>query len=117
MPTKEKKKVSLKKKLAKKAVKKKAVKKKPVLVKLKKEKPIGAVTHFFGNIKVAIVKFKAPVKVGAEVWFKGATTDFKQTIQSMQFDHKPVKIAKKGKEIGIKVNKKVREGDEVFKAG
>ncbi|MEK7137872.1 MAG: hypothetical protein AAB787_00030 [Patescibacteria group bacterium] len=122
MAIKKKKKVSpkkrvVKKKVAKRAVKKKAVKKKLVLAKVKREKPIGEVTHFFGKIKVAIVKFKAPVKVGAEVWFKGATTDFSQVIQSMQFDHKPVSVAKKDKEIGIKVKKQVREGDLVFKSG
>lgn len=116
MPIKKKKKVLPKKRTVKKVLKKKSAKK-PVLLKIKKEKPIGEVTHFFGKIKVAIVKFKVPVKVGTEVWFKGATTDFKQAIQSMQFDHKPVSLAKKGKEIGIKVKKQVREGDLVYKSG
>lgn len=99
-------------KAAKKTLKTKVLKPAP-----KKEKPVGEVTHFFGKIKVAIVKFKAPVKVGMEIWFKGATTDFKQEIQSMQFDHESIKIAKKGKEVGVKVKKQVREGDGVFKAG
>ena len=105
-----KKSVALKKKLAKKKAVKKTVKKAAV----KKEKPIGEVTHFFGKIKVAIVKLKAPVKVGVEVWFKGVTTDFKQVIQSMQIDHEPISLAKKGKEIGIKVKKRAREGDLVY---
>lgn len=95
---------------------KKSVKKVLVKPSAKKEKPIGEVTHFFGKIKVAIIKFKAPVKVGAEIWLKGATTDFKQTIQSMQFDHQPVNLAEKGKEVGIKVQKQVREGDVVYPA-
>ena len=77
-------------------------------------KPIGVVTHFYGKIKVAIIKFKQPVKVGAEIAIRGATTDFKQVIASMQYDHKPLKVAKKGKEVGIKVKKKVHEGDRVF---
>ncbi|MDP3948970.1 MAG: translation elongation factor-like protein [bacterium] len=82
----------------------------------KKVKPIGAVTHFYGDISVAIVKFKRIFKVGEKVNFKGATTDFKETVKSMQYDHKPVKVAKKGQEVGIKVGDKVREGDEVFEA-
>ncbi len=82
----------------------------------KADKPIGVVTHFYNHIKVAIVKFKVPVKVGARVKFKGATTDFEETVKSMQYDHKPVATAPKGKQIGIKVGKRVREGDEVFKA-
>jgi len=81
-----------------------------------KQKPIGEVTHFFGGIGVAVVKCSASVAVGDKVEFKGATTDFSETISSMQLDHQPVEKAKKGQEIAIKVGKKVREGDTVFSA-
>ncbi len=106
----------MKKKPAKKKVQKKRkpaprAKSKPA----KTEKPIGAVTHFYGGIKVAIAKFKVPVKAGSEVKFKGATTDFAQKIESMQFDHEPVRLAKKGQQVGIKVKKRVREGDLIYK--
>lgn len=77
-------------------------------------KVIGAVTHYYSNIGVAIVKFSKAVKVGEEVHFKGATTDFVENIGSMQYDHKDVPSAKKGQEVGIKVKDKVREGDEVL---
>jgi putative protease len=106
-----------KKKVVKKAKAKPKTKaaKKPTKPKATKAaKPIGVVTHFYTEIKVAIVKFKQPVKVGVELQFKGATTDFKEKIKSMQYDHKPLKIAPKGKQIGIKVKKRVREGDEVY---
>ena len=83
-------------------------------VKTKETKPIGEVTHFFGNLGVAIVKFTQPVAIGTEVHFKGATTDFKEKITSMQFDHKSIDSAKKGEEVGIKVKGKVRDGDQVF---
>ncbi len=63
---------------------------------------------------MAIVKFSKAVKVGEEVHFKGATTDFVENIGSMQYDHKDVPSAKKGQEVGIKVKDKVREGDEVL---
>lgn len=82
----------------------------------KQEKPIGAVTHFYGGISVAIIKFAKAASVGDEIRFKGATTDFSQKIDSMQYDHKDVKEATKGQEVGIKVSDKVREGDEVFAA-
>jgi len=82
----------------------------------KEEKPIGEVTHFFGNIGVAIVKFSKPVEVGVKLRFHGATTDFSETVGSMQFDHKEVEKAKKGQEVGIKVKERVREGDQVFSA-
>lgn len=79
-------------------------------------KPIGEVVHFYNSINVAVVKFNRKVKVGDEVHFKGATTDFKQKLASMQFDHKEVDEAGKGKEVGIKVDDRVRSGDEVFEA-
>ncbi len=75
---------------------------------------IGTVTHYYGGIKVAIVKLSKPVKVGTAVRFLGATTDFAQQIQSLQFDHKDIASAPKGKEVGTKVKKRVREGDQVF---
>ncbi|MBI2033483.1 MAG: translation elongation factor-like protein [Candidatus Liptonbacteria bacterium] len=77
-------------------------------------KPIGEVTHFYGHLSVAIVKFNKTINVGAKVKFKGATTDFDEMISSMQFEHKPIELAKKGQEVGIKVSGKVREGDEVY---
>lgn len=80
------------------------------------EKPIGKVTHFFGKISVAIVKFSKPVRVGATVRFVGMHTEFTQVIASMQYDHKPIMIAKKGKEVGIKVKKDVHEGNLVYAA-
>jgi len=112
--TKKKKKV-IKKKLATKAKKKaKATPKKKAPA--KKVKPLGKVTHYYAHIKVAIVKFNTNVKANTELYFRGATTDFKEAAKSMQFDHEPVAVAKKGKQIGIKLKKRVREGDLVYKA-
>ena len=91
---------------------KKAAKAKPIA---KKNKPVGKVTHFYAQIKVAIIKFNTPIKVGSELYLKGATTDFKEIVKSMQYDHKPVATAPKGKLIGIKLKKRVREGDLVYK--
>jgi len=82
----------------------------------KEEKPIGQVTHYFSGISVAIVKFNQTVDIGEKIKFKGATTDFEETIESMQYDHQDIKSAKKNQEVGIKVKEKVREGDEVYPA-
>ena len=78
------------------------------------DKPIGKVTHFYDGIGVAIVKFIKSIKVGEMVCFRGSTTNFEQVIVSMQYDHEDIKTAKKGQEVGIKVDGKVREGDGVF---
>lgn len=78
------------------------------------DKPVGEVTHYYGNVKVAIVKFNQNVSKGSKVTFQGATTDFSQEISSMEFDHKPINTAPTGKEVGIKVKDKVRDGDGVY---
>jgi len=76
---------------------------------------IGKVTHYFGKIGVAVVKLTAPLSLGDTVHFRGTSTDFTQTVDSMQIEHQPVREAKAGEEVAIKVGARVREGDEVYK--
>jgi len=78
------------------------------------EKLIGKITHYYSAIGVGIVELSGKLKTGDAVHIKGKATDFEQTVDSMQVEHKPVKIAGKGDVIGIKVGQKVKEGDEVF---
>jgi U32 family peptidase len=80
-----------------------------------KEKLIGEVTHYFGNIGVAVINLKDKLKAGEEIRIEGGETDFTQTVESMEVDHKKVKEAKKGDEVGMKVDQKAREGYKVFK--
>lgn len=80
------------------------------------EKPIGKVTHFYGGIKVAVVKFNKKVSVGTSVRFEGATTNFSQKLSSVQYNHEALKVVPKGKSVGVKVAKRVREGDRVYLA-
>ena len=104
---------SAKKKAAKKSAKKGA-RRLATKAKLPKvQKPIGEVTHFYNEIGVAIVKFKQSVPVGTLLYFKGATTDFKDIAKSIQYDHAPIAKAPKGKQVGIKVKRRVRPGDKV----
>ncbi len=78
------------------------------------DKPVGEVTHYYGGLGVAIVKFNKEIPSGTNLSFHGVTTDFSQNVDSMELDRKPVMKAPKGEEIGIKVRKKVREGDKVY---
>ncbi len=80
----------------------------------RKDKPVGEVTHYYGNLGVAIVKFNQNIPLGKNVTFQGHTTDFSQNLESMEYDRKPVNAAPKGKEVGVKVKKRVREGDRVY---
>lgn len=79
------------------------------------KKLVGKVTHYYTNISVAVVDLDSKLVVGDEISIEGASTNFTQTVKSMQIEHKPVKEAKKGDSIGLKVDDRVREGDLVYK--
>ena len=126
------KKKTAKRKAAKKAVKKSAVKKtikksaakksplkkkpakKPAIVKKPKENVIGKVTHYFPHVRAAVVKLKASLAVGSTVKIKGHTTDFIQKISSLQIDRVPINEGKKGQEVGLLVDSRVRQHDQVI---
>ena len=101
---------------------KKAAIKKQVLVKLTvnpnvpaaNETEVGAVKHYFTHIMVAVVEMSGNLKVGDTLHIKGATTDMKQKVSSMQIDRKPVVEAKKGDAIGLKVEEHVRDHDRIY---
>jgi putative protease len=76
---------------------------------------IGEVTHYFGRIGVAVLKLRDELKVGDRIYFQGHTTDFEQTVTSMEIDHKPVTSVKPGDDFALKVRDKVRNGDAVYK--
>lgn len=80
-----------------------------------KEKEIGVISNYFDHVQAAAIKLKTALKVGDTLHIKGGEVDFEQKIDSMQIDRKDVKKAKKGDEIGIKVEQKVRKGYKVFK--
>ena len=79
------------------------------------EKKIGEVTHYWSKIAVAGIKLTAALSQGDTIRIKGATTDFEQTVGSIQIEHQNIETAKKGQEIGLKVKEKVRRGDTVYK--
>lgn len=105
---------SLKKKPSSLKTAKTKAKKQPV-TKLKENIVIGKVTHYFPNVNAAAVKLKTNLKVGDTIRIKGHTTDFSETISSMQIERTPVKQAKKGQEIGLLVPSRVRRKDIVYK--
>jgi putative protease len=78
--------------------------------------PTAEVTHYFPHVNAAVLKIKTgEIRIGDELLFKGHTTDFKQKVTSMQIDHQPVLIARKGDDFGVQVKSRVRAGDLVFK--
>jgi putative protease len=83
-------------------------------IKEKKEKTVGVVSTYFSHVSVAAIKLSDKLKVGDKVHIKGHTTDFEQKVAGIEIERKPVKEAKKGDHIGIKVPEKVRPNDIVF---
>jgi len=76
---------------------------------------IGAISHYYTKIGVAVIDLTAKIAVGDAIRIKGMTTDFRQKVESMQIEHANVQNAGAGQSIGLKVTDKVREGDLVYK--
>lgn len=77
---------------------------------------IAEVTHYFGHIEVAVLELAGTLKVGDEIRIVGGTdTDFNQTVDSMEVEHKKVQEARKGDVVGLKVKERVREGYKVYR--
>ncbi|MDX1624589.1 MAG: translation elongation factor-like protein [Gemmatimonadota bacterium] len=78
------------------------------------EEKIGTVTHYFAEPEVGALSLDDQLRVGDVVAFRGHTTDFQQTVESMEIDHESVETAGPNDEVALKVKDRVREGDEVY---
>ncbi|MEE9279834.1 MAG: translation elongation factor-like protein [Myxococcota bacterium] len=79
------------------------------------EQKVGEVSHYFGGISVAALELSGELRVGDTIHIKGHTSDFVQTVDSMQIEHDSVESAGAGDSVGIKVAEHARQHDEVFK--
>jgi putative protease len=79
------------------------------------EKEIGKITHYYGHLSVGIIELSDVLKVGDNIHVKGHTSDFGQTVDSMQIEHANVSEAKAGDVIGVRVLQKVHPHDKVYK--
>ena len=77
---------------------------------------VGEVTHYFSKIMVGVVKvMHQPLRIGDRVRFKGASTDFEQTVKSLQVESRDVQAGKPGQLVGLKVNAVTKPGDKVYR--
>ena len=76
---------------------------------------IGNITHFFSKINVAVVELTLPLAVGDRILVKGPSTDFEQTVESVQIDRKAIPRAEGGQSIGLKLAQPAKEKDVVYK--
>jgi translation initiation factor IF-2 len=80
------------------------------------EEEIGVVVKFFAKPSVAAIDVtKGSIKKGDTLMYKGHTTEFTETVESIEIDNQSVDEAKVGDMIGIKVKERVRENDIVYK--
>ncbi len=132
---------ALKKKILKKTVKKKAAAKpkparvretapKPLLVEpgppagsippveepAMNEEAVGIVTHYYSHLGVAVVQInKGTLRTGETIHIAGHSTDFTQTVESMEYEHRHVDQASAGQSVGIRVKDHAREHDIVYR--
>jgi translation elongation factor EF-1alpha len=78
-------------------------------------KLVGEVNHFYNRIGVAVIDLVDMLRVGDQVHFFGRSTDFRQEVASMQIEHEPITEAGKGQEIAMKVERRVRNHDQVYR--
>ena len=77
---------------------------------------VGKVVKYFSKPSVAAVEITAGIlRVGDSIRIKGHTTDFQETVESMQIEKDSIEEAQQGYLVGIQVKERVREGDQVFK--
>jgi putative protease len=75
---------------------------------------VGKVTHYYAKIGVAALGLEGHLRAGDKVHIVGHTTDLVQTVASLEIEHGKVDAAGPGDDVAIKVDDKVRDGDEVF---
>ena len=77
---------------------------------------VGQVLRFFKKINVVEILIKnEPIKIGNTILFQGPTTgSIEAVIVSLEKEHRPIKMAKRGEKIAIKIDSLVRENDEVY---
>lgn len=77
---------------------------------------VGEVTHYYDKIGVAIVEVTNLISVGDTIKFvRGGEDIFEQKIESIQVEHEKKDSANKGDVVGLKTERQVKEGAEVYK--
>ena len=80
------------------------------------KKDIAKVVNYYNKIKVAELKIWDNLAIGDEIMIQGPTTgSITHVIESMQIDGKAIKEAKKGSNVAIAIDEKLRESDFVYK--
>ena len=80
------------------------------------EEAIGVITHYYSHLGVAVVQLnKGSLTTGDVIHVKGHSTDFSQTVTSMEYEHQNIDKAGAGQNVGLKVIDQAREHDIVYR--
>jgi hypothetical protein len=82
------------------------------------EQRIGVVTHYYSHLSVATLRLEpgTALRVGDVIHILGHTTDFTQTVDSLEINHASVTEVGPNDDFALKVIEHAREHDVVFKA-
>ena len=77
---------------------------------------VGIITHYYSDLMVAVLQMnQGTLRVGDRIHVKGHTSDFEQTVGSMEIEHQHVDQVGAGQIAGLKVIEHAREHDHVYK--
>lgn len=79
------------------------------------EMEVGRVSHYFNKINVAAIDLTGTLSIGDTIHVKGHTSDWTQTVDSIQIEHDSVEKAGPGDSIGILVPEHAHVHDVVYK--
>ncbi|HVC58207.1 MAG TPA: hypothetical protein VND15_01900 [Candidatus Acidoferrales bacterium] len=78
---------------------------------------VGRVEHFFSKINVVALHLTGTLRVGDTIEIDTEAGPVRAKVSEMQIDRKDVEVATYGDDVGIKVDRPVSEGSDVFLVG
>jgi putative protease len=80
------------------------------------EEKVGTVSDYFAKVGVAVVHLTdGALQVGDQIRISGHTTDFTQTVESLQWEHQAIECGEQGSDVALKVRERVRQHDQVLR--
>ena len=79
------------------------------------EVEIGKVTHYDGQVRVAVLMLKRMLKVGDRIRIYGQVVDFTQLVTFLEINQDSVLWAQPGDDVALKVREPVQVNDRVYR--
>ena len=88
----------------------------PAYIPAPNETAVGKVTHYYSHLQVVVVLLdRGSLQAGDTIHIKGHTTDFHQTVESLEVEHQRIERAEPGDTFGLKVIDHAREHDVIYR--